>query len=251
MTDGPHVPRFRRSPAGAAALTLLAVGLGAWAVVNSPVFDTQRIEVRGTRQLSDAEVLDAAGVAPGDNLMRLSLDEVIDRVERLPWVADAAADRDLPSTLVLRVVERTAVGWFEGPGDVAVVARDGVVLDLTSAPPTVLPALGEWPGPLALGEVVPSPTDTLRVAASMDGALRRRVSSATGSGSEVALELRDGGTVRYGSPTALSQKNLELTRLLGWARRQGIEIRTIDLRVPEAPTLDPETEPGISPSASP
>jgi cell division protein FtsQ len=251
VTYAAEGPGFRRSPAGAAALTLLAIGLGAWAVINSPVFDTRQIEVRGTRHMSEADVVDAAGVDRGDNLVRLSLDGVIDGVERLPWVAVAAADRDLPSTLVLRIVERTAVGWLEGPGGVAVVARDGVVLEFPSSPPTRLPALGEWPGPLIAGEVVPSPPDTLRVAASMDASLRRRISVATGSGSEVALELRDGGSVLYGSSTGLSQKNLELARLLRWARRRGIEVGTIDLRVPEAPTLDPETERGISPSASP
>ena len=242
--------RFRRSPAGATALTLLAVGLGGWAVVNSPLFETRRIEVRGSRNLSAAEIIDASGVHTGDNLMRLSLDRVAAEVERLPWVVEAAADRDLPSTLVLRVVERTAVGWFDGPGGVSMVARDGTVLDLPPEPPHRLPALGEWPTPLAPGDRVSSAPATLRVAASMDAALLHRI-SAFRSRDEVALELRDGGTVQYGSPTALPRKNLELVRLLRWVRRQGIEIDTIDLRVPDAPTLDPVGEQAISPSPFP
>lgn len=240
--------RFRRSPAGATALTLLAVGLGGWAVVNSPVFETRRIEVRGSRNLSAAEIVEASGVHTGDNLMRLSLDRVAEEVERLPWVADAAADRDLPSTLVLRVVERTAVGWFDGPGGVSMVARDGTVLDLPSEPPHRLPALGEWHTSLAPGDRVSSAPATLRVAASMDAALLHRISAASRSGREVFLVLRDGGTVEYGSPTGLPRKNLELARLLRWVRRQGMEIDTIDLRVPEAPTLDPVGGQAFSPS---
>jgi cell division protein FtsQ len=243
-------PRFRRSPAGATALTLLAVGLGGWAVVNSPLFETRRIEVHGSRNLSVAEIIDASGVHTGDNLMRLSLDRVAAEVERLPWVVDAAADRDLPSTLVLRVVERTAVGWFDGPGGVSMVARDGMVLDLPPEPPHRLPALGEWPTSLAPGERVSSTPATLRVAASMDAALLHRIAAFRSRG-EVALELRDGGTVQYGSPTALPRKNLELVRLLRWVRREGIEIDTIDLRVPDAPTLDPVGEQAISPSPFP
>lgn len=244
-------PRFRRSPAGATALTLLAVGLGGWAVVNSPLFETRRVEVRGSRNLSAAEIIDASGVHTGDNLMRLSLERVAAEVERLPWVVDAAADRDLPSTLVLRVVERTAVGWFDGPGGVSMVARDGMVLALPPEPPHLLPALGEWPTSLAPGDRVSSAPATLRVAASMDAALLHRISAASPSRGEVALELRDGGTVRYGSATGLPRKNLELARLLRWVRRQGIEIDTIDLRVPDAPTLDPVGEQAFSAPAFP
>jgi cell division protein FtsQ len=244
-------PQFRRSPAGAIALTLLAVGLGGWAVVNSPLFETRRIDVRGHHNLTANEIVDAAGVRTGDNLLRLSLDHVAGRVERLPWVADALAVRDLPSTLVLRVVERTAVGWFDGPGGVSVVARDGTVLALPAEPPRRLPALGEWPASLAPGARVNSAPAALRVVASMDVALLRRISVASESEHEVALELIDGGTVHYGSPTAFPRKNLELARLLQWVRRQAVEIDTIDLRVPGAPTLDPVGNSGPSPSPSP
>jgi cell division protein FtsQ len=248
-------PRFRRSAAGATALTLLALGLGGWGVVNSPLFETRHVVVRGNGNLTAAQIIDAAGVRTGDNLMRLSLDAVAGRVERLPWVADAAAGRDLPSTLVLRVVERTAVGRFAGPAGGFLVARDGTVLGPSSEPPSELarrlPVLGEWDDQPAPGNRLPAAPATLRVATSMDVGLLRRISAASGSGGEVVLELRDGGTVRYGAPTALPRKNLELARLLRWVRGQGLEIETIDLRVPGAPTLDPVGEEGSSPSPSP
>jgi cell division protein FtsQ len=239
MTGDPPGPRFRRSPAGAAALTVLVLGLGGWAVLNSPIFHTRRIEVRGVRHLSPARVIDAAGVERGDNLVRLSLDDVAARVERLPWVADVAADRNLPSTLRLRVVERTAVGWFHGPAGVVVVARDGNVVELRSGVPGDLPALGSSAQPLEPGQALDAPPPGFRVAASMNDPLRRRVAAAGGSEGEVVLELRGGGTVHYGSLTALRRKNGELTRLLRWARRHRLEIEAIDLRVPQAPTLDP------------
>ncbi|HEX2025178.1 MAG TPA: FtsQ-type POTRA domain-containing protein, partial [Actinomycetota bacterium] len=103
MTDALPNARFRRSPAGAVALTALALGLGGWAVASSPLFETKRIDVEGVRHLTTAQVVEAAGVDPGANLVRLSLDDVATAVERLPWVADAAAGRDLPSTLAIRV----------------------------------------------------------------------------------------------------------------------------------------------------
>jgi cell division protein FtsQ len=239
VTDESGGPRFRRSPAGAVALTALVLGLGGWGVVNSPLFHTRRIMVTGARQVPQARVIHAAGVERGENLVLLSLDDVAARVERLPWVAQAVADRDLPSTLTIRVVERTPVGWLDVPNGMAVVARDGTVLQLLSAAPARIPGLGEGTDPLIAGEPVGSSLLTFRVAASMDRSLLRRVALATGSEGQVSLELRKGGSVRYGAPTELVRKNLELARLLRWARRQEVLIDSIDLRIPQAPTLDP------------
>jgi hypothetical protein len=95
---------------------------------------------------------------------------------------------------------------------------------------------------------VPSMPATLRVAASMNGALLRAVSAAVTGETGVSLELRGGGSVEYGEPTRLAEKNRSLARMLRWAGRNDVEVRSVDLRVPEAPTLEPEKPP---PSPSP
>jgi cell division protein FtsQ len=220
-------------------LTVLVVSLGGWAVLNSPMFHTRRIQVQGVRHITAATVIDAAGVERGDNLVRLSLDDVAARVERLPWVADVVADRTLPSTLRLRVVERTAVGWFHAPSAATVVARDGTVVELRAVPPGNLPALGAQTEHLEAGQALDAPTAGFRVAASMNEALRRKVAASRGHATEVVILLREGGTVHYGPPTELRRKNDGLIRLLRWADRHRVVIDEIDLRVPGAPTLDP------------
>jgi cell division septal protein FtsQ len=241
-------PRFRRSPAGAVALSVLAVGLGGWGIVNSPVFATRRIEVEGNRHLSAADVVEAAGVGHEQNLIRLSTENVAERVSSLPWVREAVASRDLPSTLVLRVVERTATAWFQDPAGVAVVARDGTVLDRPVQPPRRFPRVDDVASAQSVGESVPSPPPGLRVVASMGSQLLGRVSAAASQGGQVVVELRGGGAVRYGPPTQLALKNRALSEMLGWARREGLSVASIDLRVPDAPTLEPRL-PGREPSA--
>jgi cell division protein FtsQ len=243
-------PRFRRSPAGAVALSVLAVGLGGWGIANSPVFATRRIEVEGNRHLSTAEVVEAAGVRHEQNLIRLSTENVAERVRSLPWVREVVVSRDLPSTLVLGVVERTATAWFQDPAGVVVVARDGMVLDRPVQPPRRFPRVDDVASARPVGESVGSPPPALRVVASMGPQLLGGISAAASQDGQVVLELRGGGTVRYGPPTQLALKNRALSRMLGWARREGLPVASIDLRVPDAPALEPRS-PGREPSASP
>jgi cell division protein FtsQ len=231
--------RFRRSPAGAVALTAVALGLGGWGVANSSVFETERIEVRGVRHLSSAAVVEAAGVALGTNLVRLSMDAIAADVERLPWVADAAAARTLPSTLRIRVVERTPVAWYRGPDGPVLVARDGTALELPESAPADVPAVGTIPSAVAPGTRIPVPSDAFPVAASMDRSLLRHVRAVVTAPGDVRLRLRDGGRVLYGPPTRLLEKNARLGALLRWSRRRDVVVESIDLRVPEAPSLDP------------
>lgn len=231
--------RFRRSPVGAAALTGLVLALGGWGIVNSPMFDTRRIEVHGTDHLTTTQVIDAADVSPDDNLILLSPEEVAGKVEAIPWVVDAVAERDLPSAVVIRVVERTAAGWFRDPEGAVVVARDGTVLERPDHHPDGLPGLGPWSAVLEAGDQIPVGESALRVVASLSGALRGRISAGASTGSDVDLELRGGGTVRYGPPTRLSEKNAALVDMLAWASEKGIAVGTIDLRIPDAPTLHP------------
>jgi cell division protein FtsQ len=249
MTEALPGARFRRSPAGALALTAVALGLGGWGVANSPVFDTKRIEVRGVRRLSSAAVVEAAGVALGTNLVRLSMDAVASDVERLPWVADAAAARALPSTLRIRVVERTPVAWYRGPDGPVLVARDGTALDAPEGLPADVPAVGTIPAAVAPGTRIDAPSDAFAVAASMDRTLLRHIRAVVTASGDVRVLLRDGGTVLYGRPTRLGEKNARLGALLRWARRRGVVVESIDLRVPEAPSLDPASGGPTSPAA--
>jgi cell division protein FtsQ len=231
--------RFRRSPVGAAALTGLVLALGGWGILNSPMFATRRIEVHGTRHLATSQVIDAAGVPSGENLVLLSTGEVARNVEAIPWVADAVAERDFPSAVVIRVVERTPAGWLRDPHGTVVVARDGTVLERADRRPDELPSLGPWSAVLEAGDRIPAAESPLRVVASMSGALRGEISAGISTGSDIDLELRGGGTVQYGPPTRLSEKNAALVDMLDWASEEGIAVGTIDLRIPDAPTLHP------------
>lgn len=238
MSERLQTALFRRNPVGAAALTLVGLGLGVWGVVNSPIFGVDRIRVEGAREMSADEVRALAAVEPGTNLLRLSLDEVAAAMERSPWIRQAAADRSLPTTLVLRIAERRAVGWVEDPAGLAVVADDGTVVDRAESAPRNLPGLGAAPELLEPGERLGGVV-TLRVAASMGEGLLATVASVAQVDGELVLALRDGGDVRYGGADHLMEKNLALAEMLAWAGEREVGVEYIDVRIPSAPALRP------------
>ena len=124
-------------------LVLLVLALGGWLLLNSSVFAVRDIRVSGNRILSSAEVTQLSGVAVGDNLFRLSPGDVNQALRRSPWIAGVEVERRWPSTLVVRVRERSPVGWAEdGDGTRLLVAGDGTVLQAAVERPTHLPALG-------------------------------------------------------------------------------------------------------------
>ncbi len=234
MTERLQTALFHRNPVGAVALTLVGLGLGVWAVVNSPVFGIDRIRVEGAHELTADEVRSLADVDAGTNLVRLPVGDVAARLERSPWVRDALVERSLPATLLLRIEERRPVGWIEGPSGPALVADDGTVLD--GPGPGRLPVLGAVADPAGPGERLEG-VATLRVAASMTDALLASVSSVAEERGQVVLELRDGGQVRYGEPERLGAKNRALLGMLAWAEERSLGIGYIDVRVPSAPAL--------------
>ena len=58
------------------------------------------------RHARPAALLARLAIEPGTNIFRADLDELADRLEEDPWIARARVRRDLPSELIVSVVER-------------------------------------------------------------------------------------------------------------------------------------------------
>ena len=235
--------RGSRSRRAAGALLLVALGAGGWLVVNSPIFAVDDITVRGASHVAAEEIRILARIEDGQNLIRLAMDEVAARIERHPWIARAELSRDLPSTLVVEVRERRPRGWLAGgegdAGTAVVVAGDGTVLDRPATEPRDLPLLGELPEAPDVGVRLAVTPAELRVTASMPASLLRAVAAVTVVAEDATLRLRGGGAVEYGPPSSLVDKHRALEDVLAWAEDRRLEIGSIDVTVPSAPTLQP------------
>jgi cell division protein FtsQ len=231
--------RQRVPGAVTAIVAVLALGIAAWVVVTSAFFDIHKIDVRGNRRLSDGEVARLSGARIGSNLLTLPLGNVRRSLLRSPWIASAEAVRSLPSTLVLRVTERSAVAWVRDPSGYAALAGDGVVVERGTESPDGLVSLGSTGSSTPVGRRVRGLEAQLRVTASLDPVFRRTVEEATVDGKEVELLLAGGTKVLYGEAESLKAKNAALSSMLRYARKNQIEVEYLDVRSPTAPALRP------------
>jgi cell division protein FtsQ len=226
-----------RSWGGIAALTVIAMTAGAWAVAASPLFHVRDVRVRGIQHLSSSEVVRLAAIGTHANLLTLPAERVERALAGNPWIRSVAVHRSLPSTLVLTIEERLPVAWVQQPKGVAVVAADGVVLGHRKGPPRGLVGIGSSDRALAPADRLKGFEEQLAVVASLRPGLRRSVERAWMARGEMALRLRDGTRVRYGGVRSLAQKSSALARVLRWARQQELRLAYVDLRVANNPAV--------------
>ncbi len=228
--------RARHWLVGAVGLACLAAG--AWWVTNSQAFDLRALRVTGNVRLSSGEVAEQAGLTAQTNVLWLSAGEVERRLQRNPWVQSARVSRTLPSTLIVSVTERAPVAVLSGR-PAMLVAGDGTILGVAGRSER-LPRI-RVPGRPPIGSRL-SPPPELRVAQGLPTGLRsfvvRVFVDRTGA---IALDLRDGTRVLFGTASQARAKGRALQGVLSWGARHGVVARYIDVRVPAAPALRPRS----------
>lgn len=249
-------PRFRqrriavRKDAGRRRLRRLvglvvaaAVALTAVIVLESPVLDVDRVTVAGARATSQEAILEAAGIGVGSPILLADLEEAEAAIEGLPWVEEAQVSRDLPGSIQVDLVERTAAAVVAHGTTAVLVDPDGHVLS-GADPSTYPPSVEAYPAFVQVVAAAAPPAVGGRVdvalaeAISLADRLRENPPNAV---AEVRLEpwlhlvLAGGGVVQFGDTDALDAK-LEAFRTV-YARVDRTCLSVIDLRVPTHPVL--------------
>ncbi|MGH9102399.1 MAG: cell division protein FtsQ/DivIB, partial [Acidimicrobiales bacterium] len=206
--------------------------------LHSSVLAARHVRVLGTTHASAAEVAAAAGLRGHPPLVDVSPGAVAQRIERLPWVATASVRRSWPDTVVVRVSERRPAGAVSLPGGRwAVVDVTGRVLRDSASRPASLPALSGLASVPAAGSwLAPTGRWAVQVAAAIPVAVASRVLGVQAvAGGQVDVSLTGGTTALIGGRGELHAKMVALATMVERASLQGV--KTLDLRVPEAPTL--------------
>jgi cell division protein FtsQ len=194
------------------ALLAGAVGVVAvlvWVVLFSSVLGANRVVVHGTHALTQERIRAVADVPHGRPLVRLDTGSIARRVEALPDVAAASVRVSYPSTVVITVTERVAVGYLNAGSAAILVDGSGRQFRGVSAPPKALPRFDIPADATAIGQAVAT------VAAALTPAVRSKLASISASDpSAITLRLRDGRTVQWGSADRSAHKAQILPALL-------------------------------------
>ncbi len=212
-------------------VVVFGAAFGAGGIVLSPLLDVDRVTIRGAGPRSD-EVRESIEVARGDALLLVDTDAAAERIEELPWVADADVARELPGTVAIRVRSRAPVAYVpRTDGTFAVVDPTGTVVAVESAVPVGLTALVTDVADLDPGEAI-TPRAAARVAAAL-GPLAGRIARVMVEDGQAALLVVDGPEIRLGSVDRLEEKARAADAVL--TSLAGAPVTYVDVRVPSAP----------------
>ncbi len=106
-------------------------------------FNAETILVEGNTHYTAETLLEQGGLKVGQNLFRLDKFEVIEKMQKLPYVKEVTIDRKLPNTLEITVVENQPVVWVETATGVALMNEEFRVLELLDLPKEVLPPISK------------------------------------------------------------------------------------------------------------
>jgi len=131
---------------GAVAVTAVALLVAVLALLErhiktSKSFAIEQIEVTGNEQLTNAQVLRAAGLAVGQNVFAVGPEQARANLLREPWIEAADVRRRLPGRFSIEVRERHAVALLAS-GQLQLVSDEGVVFKpLEPNDPSDLPVI--------------------------------------------------------------------------------------------------------------
>jgi cell division protein FtsQ len=236
-----------------AGTVVVLVVLAGWVAWGTSLLGVRQVRVTGIDILSAAQVREAAAVTESTPLLQVRTGEVADRVGGLPAVAEVRVSRDWPGTLVIRVVERTAVaavptaGASQQPGEAEGADAEGAdaegadaAFELLDAEGVVFHTVPE--APLDLPVVVlaePGPADpatraALTVLAALTPPLRAELKTLTVAGpASIELSLFSGLTVLWGDESASEDKAQVATALLDHEGLPDHDEVVIDVSAPE------------------
>ena len=222
--------RRRATLIGAASILLVVAAVTAW---RSSLLHARRVDVSGGHHLHRARLIAIAGISRSTNVLWFDEDAAEHRLDAEPWIADADVRATFPLTISISVTERSPVALARGDV-VSLMAGDGTSLGSGRAPhglPVIElggmgPVEGVRPNPVgaarALGAMTPAlSAQVTRVRVLLDGTLE--------------LRLRDGLTVRFGTPEDARRKARTIERMLAWAANEGTPIRTLNVISASAP----------------
>ncbi|MGB3439171.1 MAG: FtsQ-type POTRA domain-containing protein, partial [Actinophytocola sp.] len=225
--EGPTRGQYltRRWVAMLAVLSVVVVG---YLVMFTSVLGVRSVEVIGTKEIPEDDVLAAAAIERGTPMVRLDTAEAAVRVAKLPSVFDVVVERSWPSTVEIVVTERIPVAVRKVGVQLHLIDATGLDYSTVTTAPPGLPTL-------AMDDIRPgNPATRAAVTVLLDIPEQLRshlVTVSADTPGNVRLTLADGRVVKWGNARDNARKAAVLAPLL---TRPGT---TYDVATPDFPTV--------------
>lgn len=203
------------------------------------------IEMLGQKKTPEALLRAALGVSRGDPILTVSLAAARARIETIDWVQSATVERQLPGTIVVRIVERRPFAVWQYRGKFSLIGHDGkLVTDSDVA--TFFNQL-----PLVVGDGANTAAGALIDALSAHPALLARVVAAVRVGDRRwNLHLKSGTDVMLPEGADV-QALAKLAALQTTDALLDRPLQRVDMRLPDRLVLRPYPEKAADGKATP
>lgn len=216
--------------------SLVGVALLVTGIVMSPLLTLTTIVVKGREVVPEKVIVGAASDQIGQPLASVNFDSIRDRLSTVPRIQSFATEIQPPHTLIIRVVERQAIGAVFVDGTWTVVDVAGVVIDTQKVKPDRIPEIE-----------VATTTDRAFTAiaetlASLPKSIRQKISVISAKTRDsVRFTLRGTGhQINWGSPDDSAVKRAVMERALDVANSR-VGRYEIDVSAPDNIVLQPIT----------
>jgi len=207
------------------------------------------IEVSGMETVPRRQVMEVFATDGGRNIFSVPLDDRRRQLEAIPWVESATVIRLLPDRLRVDLVERTPVAFVRIGSRIALIDRNGVIMDL--------PRSRKYSFPVVKGMSESEPLSTRAARMQMYSALMRELDSEGAHYSQdlSEVDLSDSEDVKVvvadpsgavlvhlGSSDFLRRYKIYLAHLQEW-RQQFQKVESVDLRYERQIIVNPDSGP--------
>ncbi len=123
-----RMPVKRRAAILFVMIVLVGVSIG---VLFTPVFHVEEVYCVGNERITQEEIIGAAEVPLGRNILTIRLSKIRERVAEIPMVEEVKTRRIFPNRIKIWVRERVPAAYlYDGEGKCVVVDVEGKVLEI-------------------------------------------------------------------------------------------------------------------------
>ena len=225
------------------AIVLIALVLGSFWLIRSPILSIRQVDVVGANQSNPSAVVSDLEMDIGTPTIDVDGDVIAARILEDPWVRTVNVEILWPGALVIEVMERTPLAPVLSGEQWVLVGRDGGVIAILDEPSAQDALIAIDQGSLVPGDVIVEPAAIGALEFVHHLSIERRAGALIRSEGIGLIAEVEGHRIRLGRPVQMGEKASVLDALLDTGIPDGATINLIAPLRPAVANPQAEVEP--------